>query len=106
MDKNYVVALVYAWLMENPDYYMTYVAPYTQLRYLTGPVGGVCAIRIGGHYRRRIDYKMLLPSLASVCKFERLVTPRGLGTPVYAHRQRWDEEGHIIPIRQRQVVWA
>ena len=107
MDASYVVSLVWAWLMRNPDHHMTYVAPYTQLRYISGPVPqGVCAVQIGGHYRRRLDYKMLLPALACVCKFERLVVPRGMGAPLTAHRQRWDEDGRIIPMAARRLVWA
>lgn len=105
MQDSYVIALLWAWLMTNPDYYMSYVAPYTQLRYI-GDHRSICAVKVGGHYRRRADFKTLVPALSCVCKFERLVVPRGMGTPVSAHRQRWDEAGNIIPIRQRQVIWA
>ena len=104
-DNSYVVALLWAWLMTNPDYYMSYVSPYTQLRYIRGDTS-MCAIKIGGHYRRKAEFRALIPALSSTCRFERLVIPRGLGTPVTAYRQRWNEEGSIIPIRNRQTVWG
>jgi len=104
-DQSYVVALLWAWLMTNPDYYMSYVSPYTQLRYI-GRDMSICAIKIGGHYRHKAEFRAIVPALSCVCRFERLVVPRGLGTPVSAHRQRWSEDGSIIPMRERQVVWS
>ena len=107
-DRSYGVALVHAWLLNHPEYYSTYVAPYTQLRYCAGPGLNMstCAVKIGGHYRRRAAYKMLVPALASVCKFERLSIPRGLGTPIVAYRRRWEDDGSIIPVRYRTLAWA
>ena len=105
--KAYTIALVYSWLMQNPDYYSTYVAPYTQLRYCNdGPAPMMLMVEVGGHYRRRAAYKTLIPAIASTCKFERLVVPRGLGTPVLAFRRRWDEDGSIIPIQHRTYTWG
>lgn len=110
IDENraaYCVSLIYAWLMNHPEYYSTYVQPYTQLRYChDGVTPTVCAVKVGGHYRRRAAYKNLIPALGSVCKFERLCVPRGLGTPLIAYRTRWEEDGSIIPLRYRQLQWA
>lgn len=107
-DGNaYVVALVYAWLMEHPEYYSTYVAPYQQIRYCLGsPQPTVCSVKVGGHYRRRAAYKYLVPAMGCVCKFERLCVPRGLGTPIIAFRRRCDEEGSLIPVRYRSLAWG
>lgn len=106
-DRAYVIALVYAWLLSNPQYYSTYVAPYTQLRLLNGRASpGVCVIKVGGHYRRRTPYKGLLPALACACRFERLVIPRGLGTPIACSRRRRDENGELVPIHNRVYEWA
>ena len=104
MDKSYAVSLLWTWLMQNPDYYMSYVAPYTQLRYI-GNDKSVCAVKVGGHYRRKEGYRWLVPSLSCVCKFERLCRPRGMGVPVRAARQRWDEDGRLIPMRERVLIW-
>ena len=106
-EGAYAVALVYAWLMNHPEYYSTYVAPYTQFRYChDGPSPTVCSIMVGGHYRRSAAYKNLVPALGCVCRFERLSVPRGLGTPIVAFRRRWEEDGQIIPIRYRTYAWA
>ena len=73
MNNSYAIALVHAWLVDNPEHYSTWVAPYTQLRYAPPHWN---AVLVGGHFRRRVAYKSLLPSLACVCKFERLSTRR------------------------------
>ena len=110
MDEQsaaYAIALVHAWLMTHPEYYSVYVAPYTQIRYChEGHAPTLTAVRIGGHYRRKAEFKTLVPALGCVCKFERLTVPRGLGTPLIAYRQRWNEDGSIIPVAHRQLAWA
>ncbi len=102
--KHYVIALVYAWLLEHPEEYCAWVSPYTQLRYCAANRGMV-AVRVGGHWRRLAAYAQLLPSLRAVCVFEQLVKPRCLDTPVKAGRLRWDEEGRSIPRPYRVWVW-
>lgn len=104
--KAYCVALVYAWLVNHPEYYSTYVAPYTQLRYChEGRSPCICTVHVGGHYRKRAAYKNLLPALGCTCKFERLAVPRGLGTPLIAIRRRWEQDGALIPLRHRTLAW-
>jgi hypothetical protein len=103
-DNSYVIALVWSWLMTNPEYYMTYVPSYSQVRYI-GAEKHFCVIKVGAHYRRRAEFRTLVPALSCVCKFERLAVPRGLSTPLMARKQRTDEYGHLIPLRDRQLIW-
>ena len=44
---HYVIALVYAWLLEHPEEYCAWVSPYTQLRYCAAARHNV-AVRVGG----------------------------------------------------------
>ena len=48
----------------------------------------------------------VLPALRCVCKFELLVKPRYVGTPLEVHRQRWDHEGEYIPRKYRAMVFV
>ena len=91
--------------MRNPDYFMTYVAPYSQIRYMADG-NGFCAVKVGGHYRRKQEFKALVPAMSCVCKFERLASPRGMAPPTKAHKQRWTEWGHIVPLRERYFVFS
>ena len=81
--KHYVLALVNAWLLEHPEEYCAWVSPYTQLRYSPAPPW-ITSVRVAGHWRRLAAYAHLLPPLRAVCKFEQLVKPRCLDTPVRA----------------------
>ena len=101
--KAYGLALVYAWLAEHPEYYCSWVNPYTQLRW--SPVDKrMLACKVGGHWRRLADWATVFPALRSTAKFELLSIPKNLDTPVMATRLRWDEDGEIIPRKFR--VWV
>lgn len=102
---DYAIALVYAWLLENPSYYCSWVNAYTQLRYCPD-AKRLVSQWVGGHWRRRAEWARVLPALRCVCKFDHcLVNPTRLGTPVRAVRQRKDEEG-LIPRRYRVTVYC
>ena len=98
------VALVYAWLLQNPKHYCSWVNGYVQTRWDgTRHVSS----RVCGHWRRRADWADVLPVLRCVCKFDHdLVAPRPLGNPVRVLRQRRDETGDLIPRRYRVHVFA
>jgi len=102
---HYVIALVWAWLMEHPEHYCTYVNAFTQLRWSPSEKK-LLAVRVGGHWRRLANWGRVLPSLGCVCRFERLVKPRYVGTPLEAHKERWDHEGEFIPQKYRVVVFV
>jgi hypothetical protein len=104
-SEGLVVALVWAWLMDNPDYFCSWVGSYTQLRWCPHAARHL-ACRVGGHWRRLADFSKLPATIQLTCKFERLVIPKWLGTPVVAHRQRWTEEGVPIPRRYRVLVFS
>ena len=102
---SYAVALVHAWLLQHPEYYCSWVNPFTQLRW--SPVEKrMLATRVGGHWRRLAQWGRVIPALNCVCKFERLSVPRTLGTPMVVNRARWTENGAYIPRRYRVLVWA
>ena len=65
-EKVYVLALVYRHIKENTEY-MSYVHPYTVRR-----PGIETRITIGGHYRYKAMYRMILAALRCTCKFEDL----------------------------------
>jgi len=102
---NYVIALLWAWLAENPEYYCSWVPPHVQLRFNRSEAKHI-ATRVGGHWRRREGWGKIASALGCVCRFERLVVPKGLGTPMHAMRLKWDEDGNIVPRRYRVLVWA
>ena len=105
MDAHYALALVHAWLMRNPHYYSTYVAPYSQLRWFNdGRHGVVQRIDVGGHYRRKACCRNIVPSLAAVCRFERLVRPSPLLAPLCAFRARRDHDGSLLAPGERMFV--
>jgi hypothetical protein len=100
---SYALALVYAWLIEHPEHYCSYVRPYTRMQW--SPVDrNVLACRVGAHWRRLADWAHVLPAMQCTCKFEVLSTPKHLGTPLTAHKRRWEEDGTMIPRKYR--VWV
>ena len=101
----YEIALVWAWLAENPEYYCSWVAPYVQMRFDRGSEKHIVT-RVHGHWRRMDGWGGVLQKLACVCRFEKLVVPKGIGAPVRAVRMKWDEEGRIIPHKYRVLVWG
>ena len=102
---HYAIALVYGWLMDHPEYYCQWVNPYVQIRWSPSNKAPV-ARRIGGHWRRGALFAKLPSALRCTCKFELLIPPRYLGPPQIPYRERWTEEGEIIPRRYRALVWA
>lgn len=105
MDRSYAVALVWAWLAEHPEYYCSWVNPFTQLRWNPSE-SRMLATRVGGHWRRLAQWARVVPALNCTCKFERLTRPRYLSTPPAPVRARWTEAGEFIPRRYRVLVWA
>jgi hypothetical protein len=105
MDNAYVIALVYAWLVQNPTHFNSWVRPFTQLRW-SNEEKKLIATRVGGHWRRLANWARVLPTLHCVCKFERIARPRYMSTPVSAVRQRWNEYGDYVPRRYRVLVFV
>jgi hypothetical protein len=98
------IALVYAWLLQNPHHYSSWVNGYVQTHW-----DGTRHVskRVSGHWRRRADWASVLPSLRGVCKFDReIVRPVALGPPVRTIRQRRDDDGELIPRKYRVTVFA
>ena len=105
MDKNYVIALVWAWLAEHPEHYCSWVNPFTQLRWSPGE-RKMIATRVGGHWRRLAQWARVVPALECTCKFERLTTPAILYPPTAVARPRFTDGGEFIPRRYRVLVWC
>ena len=104
-DNSLALALVYAWLLDNPEAYCSWVNPYTQLRWHASEKR-MLAVRVGGHWRRLSDWASLLPRLRCVCKFDQTIAkPRYMQAPVRAVKQRWDESGEIIPRKYRVTIF-
>ena len=99
----YCLALVYAWLIEHPECYCSWVRPYTQLRW-SQVDKKMLRCTVGGHWRRLTDWASVLPALKATAKFEVLTVPKYLGTPVAATKPMWDEGGAWIPSKYR--VWV
>ena len=102
-DQPLVLALVWARLAEHPEYYCSWVKPFTQLRWVGGRMN-VC--RVGGHWRRMALWANVLPNLASVCKFEKLASVTKLEPRVGPLRLKWDENGEWVPPRYRTLVYV
>ena len=100
----YGLALVYAWLLEHPEYYCSWVKSYVQLRW-SSVDKRMLSCRVGGHWRRLADWATVLPALRCTAKFEVLATPKYLGTPLTAKRVRWDETNQMIPRKYRLWVF-
>lgn len=103
--RDYAISLVYAWLLEHPEHYCSYVRPYTQLRWCPTRES-VLACRVGGHWRRLADWASLLPALRCTCKFEVLAKPRYMSTPLGVAKGRWTEDGGMIPRKYRVYVFV
>ncbi len=99
---HYVLTLVYSWMVEHPEYYSSWVKPYTQLRW-SHTDKRMIKCSVGGHWRRHADWATVLPTLRCTAKFEMLGIPKQLGTPMHVARSRWDEMG-MIPRQHR--VWV
>lgn len=94
-DKAYVVALVYAYVRNSPEY-ASWVPSYSTLR-------ASRVVTVGGHFRQKALYRHLLKALPLVCKFEDLSLRGTLVPPPRAARRRWDENGAIIPMEFRTL---
>ena len=105
MDKHYAVALVYAWLVENPEYYSSWVRPHLAVRY-SPREEKLMSTTVGGHWRRLAGWGGTLPSLGCVCNFERLAKPAIIGAPPQVQRRRYDENGDFIPRVYRYLIWS
>ena len=93
-------------MAEHPEHYCHYVNPHTQLRWSPSEKK-MCVTRVGGHWRRLALWGKVMPSLAAVCKFERLVRPKYMAPPLSAYRERWQQgTGEFIPRRLRVLVFA
>ena len=104
-DNGYAVALLHSWLLQHPEHFLSYVNSYTQLRWSPDD-NKMIATRVGGHWRRLADWGGVIERLNCVCKFERLSTPRYLGTPMKVTRSRWNEDGTIIPLKHRVLIFS
>lgn len=105
MDKNYVMALVHAWLAKNPSYYMTWVKPHWQLRY-SRREDKLATTMIGGHWRTLALWGYVLRRVRQVCKFEVLAAPTLLEAPIEVRRSLFDENGEFLPKRYRMFIWV
>ena len=99
-----MVALVWAWLVAHPEHFCAWVAPHKAIRY-SGRNNRWHTTTVGGHWRRLASWGRVLPSLAAVCKFERLVRPKLLGVPPSVARLARDESG-LLPRSYRVLVWV
>ena len=99
------IALVHAFILQNPQLYSVWVNPFRQTRF--DPVRRTWKrMRVGGHYRRLPLYRSLIPTLNCVCKFERLAVPRLLNAPPTAVKIMRDEYGTRIPFQLRFLTWV
>lgn len=104
MDTGYVVALLDAFIVANPGLYASWVPTYTQLRW--DPKRRLhTRCLVSGHWRHHAECAQLVPRLRCVCKYERLVKPALLGTPVRAIKPKYDEDGVWVPPRYRIYVF-
>ena len=104
-DGATFIALVWAWMAENPEYYCSWVCPHRQFRW-SHREGRLLATHVGGHWRRLACWARVVPALNCVCHFERLVKPRYMGPPALAIRERRNPSGEFIPRRYRMLIWA
>ena len=101
MDHSYVIGLVWSWIAQHPDYYCSWVGPYTQLRWCPDERRMVGTV-VGGHYRRLATMSQLMPALACTCNFERLVQP--ITRP--PRKTPRDTSIRPYPQRYRAYIWA
>jgi hypothetical protein len=79
-NKALAIALVRAHIITD-DEYMSYVPPYTKVRWSRAYERCV-AERVGGHFRRKALYKKTLSALACVCKQPVLASPAPSDPPI------------------------
>ena len=126
-EKATVLSLVHAHVSNKPEY-SSWVSSYSTIRKApkvpippaTPQAAALLAgdgwrrrtytphcymLRIGGHYRRKALYRKLLQSLKCTCKFEDVSQVVYMTPPLRAARRRWDEDGAIIPVAERQLEW-
>ena len=85
-EKALVIALVRDQIMTDPAN-MSYVAPYTKIRWSDSLESSVIEY-VGGHHRRKALCKKALDSLACVCKQPTLSEPDRHDPPVGRKRKR------------------
>lgn len=99
-------SLVYAWILQNPDWLCTWVQPHLTLRW-DKKTDHIVSMPIEGHYRRRRGAGKCPLNLALTCKFDRTWSKNHLiPAPAEARRQRKNDDGTIIPREQRQLELA
>lgn len=104
-DAALALSLVRAHLLHTPDY-LSWVPSYTVIRYCRKRPQSV---KVAGHYRRKALYARLLCAIHATCKLQELVYPDDttrVGPPPQAFRERWCKDGHIVPMRLRQLEWT
>ena len=102
MDRDYAVALVWAWLAEHPEYYNSWVNAHTQMRW-SAEHKRMMVTRVGGHWRAQALWRDVMPSLRSVCKFEQLVKPALMDPKPEVGRSF---ESGWVPRRYRALVFV
>ena len=65
-----VLSLVYAWIMQNPNWLAIWVNPYKSTKW-DSKANCMVRIFVGGHYRRRAYMSKCPLNLALACNFDR-----------------------------------
>ena len=120
-DKALVLSLVHAHVCNTPEYsswvnsYSTirklppvappHLTPTTQQRIGRSRVN-CYMLRVGGHYRRKALYRMLLSALKCTCKFNDISLFKYTTPPTHAVRIRRREDGSIVPRGERVLEWV
>lgn len=100
-----VLSLVYAWIMQNPDWLAVWVNGYKSMKW-DKKANCMVSILVGGHYRRRAHMGKCPLNLALMCKFDRgWARNTYLESPFCAARERWTKDGVLVPREQRSWVW-
>lgn len=102
---SYVLSLVWAWLVEHPEYHSIWINEHFRVRW-NSINNRSESVLVAGHWRKLHGYASLMPSLACTCKFERLVIPKLMPPPATAIRERRDEGGALIPREYRALIWV
>ena len=95
-QKALVLSLVHAHVSDRKEY-TSWVPAYSCVR----ERGGV--VRVAGHFRRQALYRRMLSALRCTCRFQDVSRLPPLCAPPRAARRRWDEHGHIIPVKDRKL---
>ena len=90
------MALVYAWAVQNPEMYCSWVKPYRAIKY--AGEGRLQSVFVGGHFRKRAGFRLFPGNIRLTCKFEHdLAFPRYLEPPIiYGRRNRTFENLEIL----------